>query len=144
MRLTPLNASSHRFFLFGAARTVDSVRPVARSVDRPCGQRRAVRIFVGPSNAEAAPPPVLGAPHQVGLQGVPLDIAAHREEMLVRLHGERLEPTLIEMNAAGRSVVRMPPLGLRHGEPAHAPGAVAILAGPEQDVEMVGHQAVSQ
>ncbi len=47
------------------------------------------------------------APHQVGPQGVPLDIAAGREEMLVRLHGERLEPTLIEMTGAGRSVVRM-------------------------------------
>jgi hypothetical protein len=48
------------------------------------------------------------------------------------------------MTGAGRSVVRMPPLGVRHGEPAHEPGEVAILAGPEQDVEVVGHQAVSQ
>ncbi len=106
-----LYASSHRFFLFWAERTVDSVRPVARSVDRPWGQRRAVRIILGPRNAEAAPPPVLGAPHQVGPQGVPLDIAAHREEMLVRLHGERLEPTLIEMTGAGRSVVRIATAG---------------------------------
>ncbi len=140
-----LNASSHRFFLFGAEQTVDSVRPVARSVDRPWRQRPAVRIILGPRNAEAAPPPVLGAPHQVGPQGVPLDIAARREEMLVRLHGERLEPTLIEMTGGGRSVVRMrPPLGVRHGESAHEPEEVAILAGPQQDAEVVGHQAVSQ
>ncbi len=141
--MTPLNASSHRFFLFGAERTVDSVRPVARSVDRPWGQLRAVRIILGPRNAEAAPPPVLG-PHQIGMQGVPLGIAAHREEMLVRLHGARLEPTLIEMTGAGRSVVRIPPLGVRHGEPAHEPGEVAILAGPQQDTYVVRHQAVIQ
>ena len=48
------------------------------------------------------------------------------------------------MTGAGRSVVRMPPLGVRHGEPAHEPEEVAILVGPEQDVEVVGHQAVSQ
>jgi hypothetical protein len=77
---TPLNASSHRFFLFWAEPTVDSVRPAAMSVDRSWGQRRAVRIILGPRNAEAAPPPVLGAPHQVGPHGVPLDRAAHREE----------------------------------------------------------------
>jgi hypothetical protein len=38
----------------------------------------------------------------------------------------------------------MPPLGVRHGEPAHEPGGVAILAGPEQDAEVAAHQAVSQ
>ncbi len=144
VRLTPLNASSHRFFLFWAERTVDSVRPVASSVDRSWRQRPAVRIILGPRNAEAVPPPVLGTPYQVGPQGVPLDIAAHREEMLVRLHGGRLEPALIEMTGAGRSVVRTSPLGERHGEPAHEPGEVAILTWPEQDVEVVGHQAVSQ
>jgi hypothetical protein len=48
------------------------------------------------------------------------------------------------MTGAGRSVVRMPPLGVRHGEPRREPGEVAILAGPERDVEVVGHQAVSQ
>ena len=64
--------------------------------------------------------------------------------MLVRLHGDRLELTLIEKTGAGGSVVRMPPLGVRHGEPAHKPGVVVILAGPEQDVEVVGHQAASQ
>jgi hypothetical protein len=45
---------------------------------------------------------------------------------------------------AVRWCARMPPPGVRHGEPAHEPGAVAILTGPKQDVEVVGHQAVSQ
>ena len=48
------------------------------------------------------------------------------------------------MAGAGCSVVRMPTPGMRHGEPAHEPGEVAILPGPQQDVEVAAHTAVSQ
>src|SRR5205814_4742552 len=34
--------------------------------------------------------------------------------------------------------------GVRHGEPAHEAGEVTILAGPEQEVEVVGHEARGQ
>jgi len=36
----------------------------------------------------------------------------------------------------------MPARGVRHGEPAHEATEFAIVAGPEQEVETVGHQAV--
>ena len=64
--------------------------------------------------------------------------------MLVRLHGEGLEPTLVEMAGAGGPVVGVPALGVRQREPAHEPGEVPIPAGPEQEVEVAGHQAVDE
>ena len=52
--MNSLNASSRRFFLFWAERTVDSVRPVARSVDRPSAQARC-RSTSGRSRGEVEP-----------------------------------------------------------------------------------------
>jgi hypothetical protein len=64
--------------------------------------------------------------------------------MVVRLHWERLESALIEVAGAGRVVVSVPSLGVRHGEPAHELREVAIGARPEQEMEVVGHHAIGQ
>ena len=95
----PLQAA---FGIMGVARG----RPRAPGIVRPNGNGRSASSLVrGTPRLPHGQSSV--APHQGGPQGVPLDIAAHHEEMLVRLHGERLEPTLIEMTGAGRSVVCM-------------------------------------
>jgi hypothetical protein len=38
----------------------------------------------------------------------------------------------------------MSALGVGHGQPAHEGGEVAVLAGPQQQMEVVGHEAVGQ
>ena len=48
------------------------------------------------------------------------------------------------MAGAGRAVVGVPTLGVCQGEPAHELGEFTILVRPEQDVEVVRHQAVGQ
>jgi hypothetical protein len=143
-RLAPLDAPKDRFLLARAKRPVDPSRPIPRPLDRPRSQCGSLRRVLRPARLEAPPLPVLCPLHQVGPQSVSLDIAAHRQEMLVRLHGEGLEPPLIEVSGTGRPVVGVPALGMCHGEPAHKAGEVAVLARPEQEMEVVGHQAVSQ
>jgi hypothetical protein len=45
---------------------------------------------------------------------------------------------------AVRPVTGVRALGVGHGQPAHEGGDVAILAGPQQQMEVVGHEAVRQ
>ncbi len=39
-------------------------------------------------------------------------------------------------------MMRMPPLCMGHGDPAEHLGEFAIVAGPEQEMPVIGHQAV--
>jgi hypothetical protein len=48
------------------------------------------------------------------------------------------------MTGAGSVVMGVPPLGVGQGQPLHELGQVPIAPGPEQEVEVIGHQAVSQ
>jgi hypothetical protein len=60
------------------------------------------------------------------------------------LHEERLETTLVQMTGAGGVEMSVPALGVGQGQSLHELGQVPIAAGPEQEVEANGHQAVSQ
>ncbi len=63
--------------------------------------------------------------------------------MLVRLDRERLVPTLIQMAVAGHPVMGMPcGTGVGHVQPAHEGGEIAVLAGPQRQIEVVGLEAV--
>ena len=128
-RLTSLHAAKNRF-LFRAERPVDPRRPIVRSFDRPRCQGRSLRPVLGPTSRQASPLPLLRALDQVRPQRVPLDVAAHCQKMLVRLHRERLIPALIQVAGDGRPVMGTPALGVGHGQPAHEGGDVAVLAGP--------------
>ena len=41
-------------------------------------------------------------------------------------------------------VVGVPALGVSHGQPADEPRQVAVGSGPDNEMEMVGHDAVGQ
>jgi hypothetical protein len=125
-------------------RPIHPCRPIARAIERPRGQCRPVPIPIPTSPPQAPPPPILRPIHQVGPESIPLHIAAHRQQMVVRLHGERFEPALREVAGSGRVAVGVPALGVRHGEPAHERGEVAIGARPEQEMKVVGHHAIGQ
>lgn len=64
--------------------------------------------------------------------------------MVVALDREGFESPLIEMARPDRMSMRVPPLGVGHRQPTHEPREVSIGAGPENQMEVVGHDAVCQ
>ena len=64
--------------------------------------------------------------------------------MVVRLHGERPEPPLINVPGAGRLMLGMPALCMSQRQPPHELRQLAVGARQEQQVEMCGHQAIGQ
>ena len=89
-------------------------------------------------STETRPAPVLCPFHQVGPDWIPLDVAQHRLEVLVRLHGERLEPPLVQVSGPRRVVISVPSLCVRHGQPPQALRDLAILADPGPNKERTG------
>jgi hypothetical protein len=64
--------------------------------------------------------------------------------MVVFLDRERLEATLVEWPGASTVVVGVPTHGMRQRQPVQKVGQFTVLARPEDEVKMVGHQAVGQ
>jgi hypothetical protein len=62
--------------------------------------------------------------------------------VLVPLNGKCLEPTLPDVSAA--AVVAMVSPDVAGEQPLHPAAEVAVLAGPQHEVKMVGHQAVAE
>src|SRR5262249_37325437 len=56
----------------------------------------------------------------------------------------RLEPALVQGPGPGRAAVGVVPLGVGDSQPAQVLGQVAVALGPEDQVPVVGHQAVGQ
>ena len=55
---------------------------------------------------QAIVPPILHPPDEMGAQGVSLDVAANRQQVVISLDGERLESPLIQMTEQGGAVLR--------------------------------------
>ncbi len=125
-------------------RPVDRRQPVPRDASRPVGEDLAGLGHAAMTPPEAGPPPVLGPLDQVGPQGIPLDIAADGQEVLVALHGERLETPLVKMVGPRVMIVCVPAHGVRVREPADEGGQLAVGPRPQHHVPMIGHQAVGQ
>ena len=62
--------------------------------------------------------------------------------MLIFLSGKRLEPTLPDVTAG--AITPQVATHVRGHQPVHPAAQVAVLAGPEGQVEVVGHEAVGQ
>jgi hypothetical protein len=75
-------------------------------------------------------------------QWVTLDVAQDCEQMVVFLDGKSLESALPNVSA-GFEVLMVPPHmgGL---QPLHPAAKIAIFLRPEHQMEMIGHQAISQ
>lgn len=121
---------------------VDGAGPVGRAVDRPVVEQVGGDVGAGGAAGERAPRPVGRAGDEVGAEGVALDVAADAEEVVVEFDGEALEAALVQVATAGGVAVGVPALGVGHGEPAHEVGELAVLARPEDEVEVVGHEHV--
>ena len=122
------NASSS--FLL-SARFTREAQSSGRGIGQASSSWRAPVIPLGIST-ETRPAPVFCPFHQIGPDWIPLDVAQHRVEVLVGLHGERLELPLIQMPGPRRVVMGVPCLRVRHGQPPQELRDLAILADPEE------------
>ena len=64
--------------------------------------------------------------------------------MVVDFDRERFEPPLVEMAAAGGMMLRVPAHGMGVGQPAQKGSQLALLFGPQDEVPMVGHDAIAE
>lgn len=62
--------------------------------------------------------------------------------MFIGLHGKRLKSALIDRAGAGAVVMRMPALRMGDRDPAEHLGEFAILPRPEEEMPMIGHEAI--
>ena len=79
---------------------------------------------------------------QLGPDRVALDIAQHRQQVLVLLDREGLEPALPDVAAAVVVLVVTAHVGVL--QPVHPAAEIAVAVRPHRQVEVVGHEAVGQ
>lgn len=120
-------------------RAVHKPGPIATTEERVL---RHDRCLTGQSGPQARPGPVLGPGNQRRAEGVALDVARDGHEMFVVLDRERLEPALPDVSAMGIMPEIAP--NVRRHQPLHPPREVAVAVGPQDEVEVVGHQAVGE
>ncbi len=70
-------------------------------------------------------------PHQPRTPRIALHVATHRQQVVILLDRERLEPPLLQWSGAGRVVAGMPALRMRPRQPAEEFGEVAVAIGPQ-------------
>ncbi len=94
--------------------------------------------------------PIFGGGDEVGAEGVSFDVAADFADVLevgeAALDGEGFEAALVEAAFAGVFVVGVPALGVGLLEPFHEVGdfSAFVFSGPEEEVEVVGHDDVGE
>ena len=81
---------------------------------------------------------------QPGTQGIALHVTAHRPEVLVRLHQERLITPLVHVARPHRVPMGVPALGVRQLQPADERRQIPIFAWPNHEMPMVWQNAVGQ
>ena len=140
LRMLRLTASSSAGFIGMLTRSVQSGGLSIGQAPQP-GLRIASPVW---PPCQAPPSPILGPRRQPSPQGVSLHITADGQKMVVGLHGERFETSLVKVTGTGGAVMGMPALSVSQGQPLHELGEVTVAAGPKQEVEMIGHQAVGQ
>jgi hypothetical protein len=134
------DASPDRNQLPFALDSIDPGDPIARQGDRRGSEPRALR----PSHpqTEARPTPILRAIDKSCPQRISLGVAEHREQMLVALDRKGLEAALPDMPAA--VVVPMIAADVAGEQSLHPTAEVAVAVRPEDEMEMVGHEAPAE
>ncbi len=80
--------------------------------------------------------------YQSSPQRVALDVPQHHPKMIVLLDGERLETTV--PHVPGRVMVALVAAAMGRRQPMHPAALVTVSQRPERQVEVVGHDTVSQ
>ena len=73
---------------------------------------------------------------------IPFNVAEHRDQIFVILNRERLEPPLPDVPRG--PVMAMVSVRVSCEQPLHPSSQVAILIGSQQQMEVVGHQAIAE
>ncbi len=133
---------AQRFQFARCLHAVDVFQPAYRQRNRSSVQKIQTAALDPPCQTRPRPP--FGAPHQLSAQGVAFDVSANGEKVLVFLNGEGLEAALVERPGTAAVVVRMPTHGMGQGQPVEEIREFAVLMRPENEVEVVGHEAVGQ
>jgi hypothetical protein len=121
---------------------VDVLQPTQRQGQGPAVQQIQTPTLDPPCQTRPRPP--FGPQHQMGTQGVAFDITANDEKVIVLLDRKALEAALVERTGAAAVVVGVPPHGMRQGQPVQEVGQLAVLLRPQDEVEVVGHEAIGQ
>jgi len=124
---------------------VDPSQPVASGRKRPfAGRRQPLGQRADDAFGKSGPFPCFGSLRQAGAQWVSLDIAKHREQVLVALDREAFETALIQWPGTRRVVVGVPALCVRDGDEPEELRELSIFRRPQHHVPMIGHQAIAQ
>jgi hypothetical protein len=126
------------FVLWG----VDAIGPVARHRDGPVVEQAGHGAGVFRADVQGTPAPIFGFFGEIGAEGIAFNVSAYGEKMAVFLYGEALESALVEVAAALAVAMGVPALGVGHGEPLHESRELAVGFWPEDEVEMIGHEAI--
>lgn len=97
------------------------------------------RNFPLSAQKKGAPAPVLGTFREIRSQGVAFHVSHHRQEVLVVLHRERFEPTLIKMAGASSPVVSMPPHRVSDGQSAEEFTDLIIARRANHEMPVIRH-----
>ncbi len=118
-------------------RRLDVLQPAGRTWHRPGVQPRVQRQLE--PERQARPGPLLGPGYQASSYRVALHVAQHGEQVVVLRDGKGFEPALPDVAAAPVAAAVAVHVGGQ--QPLHPGTQVVVAAGPEDEVEVVGHQA---
>lgn len=148
-----VDAGAKRGQVFAALRNAQKRKPVSWPLHRPVA--KGLALFVGRSlpgkkcltlsrcpKPRARPLPVLGPRAKLRAHGIAFDVAQHGQQMLAALRGEGLEAALPDMPGGLVSLAMSRNMGGQ--KPVHEAAKVAVLARPETEMKVVGHQAVGK
>lgn len=80
---------------------------------------------------------------EIGTQGIALDITRHWIEVVVRLHRERFEATLIDVRFADSPRMLLPACDVCEVQSLKERGPVAVVLGRQHEMSLIGHPAVT-
>jgi hypothetical protein len=98
--------------------------------------------FAAAWGSSAGPKPGFCPLDEAGTDRIAFDGAEHGQQVVVFLDGKRSEPALPDMAAA--VIVLMVAPHMRGEQPHHVIAEFAVLLRPQYEVEMIGHQAITE
>ena len=137
-----LCAGPQRLEILPVHRPVQSSQPVARPILRPVRQRQ-FRLAL-PATPQATPQPLLCPSHHLRPHRVGLYIPEDSQEVVVILHPETLEAALVHVPAPRAAMLGMIAPHMGHPHPTQEPPNRLIRPQPDQQMPVVGHQAVGE
>ena len=119
---------------------VHAAGPPLGSGDRPGTEQGVILGTVSAAAPQAGPPPLGGALDQSRAHRVTLDVARHRQEVLVGLDRKGLEAALIQWPGSGGVEVGVPPAHVRSGNPVMEIRQLAVGGWYEEQVPVIAYQ----